>query len=376
LIRSPDATGHRNDDHALGSERARIRAPGHLATAAPAPDEIEALIKKGNDLRRSHDDQSALPLLQRAYELQPAPRTAVQLGLVEQALGRWAEADEHLTTGLKARNDPWIQRNRAAIDESVRKVKPHVARVEITGEPAGAEALVNGRLVGKVPLQAPIRVAEGSVDVELRAPGYRRAFRTLTVRGGQYQPVVLRLEREVSTTPAPVVAQPLPAPVPPPAVTALPTPSPPDVNGAAVAMPVADPAPPPDSAPLRWRPWAIGATAAAAVVAGGAGLYGLLRHDSKVHAVNERMCLETQNGVVRRPSSPDEQCVTLNTAYRDARTLSIVGFTAAAALAATAASSTSPPRTRAPRQPRRRRPPHVRPGRHHVRRRLLGAVLG
>jgi hypothetical protein len=304
-----------------------------VAAAPPHAVDAETLIKKGNDLRRAHDDLGALPLLQQAYAIQPGPRTAVQLGLVEQALGRWADADEHLTTGLRSKDDPWIQRNRAVIDDSVRKVKPHVARIEITGEPVGAEALVNGRAVGKVPLPAAVRVGEGSVDVELRAPGYGRAFRTLTVRGGQYQPVVIRLQPEGPTPPNVSATWPprLPPEHDPPALSSESVSGPP----LATPTPMTD-APPPTEPPPRWRPWAIGASSAGAVVAGGAGVYGMLRHDTKVHEFNERMCLETPSGVVRRPLVPDDQCVSLNTAYRDARTLSILGFSAAGVLGATA----------------------------------------
>src|SRR5437868_6723538 len=185
----PDDVSHRPLARALAT--LVCLAAAAAPAAAAGPDDAEALIKQGNDLRRSGDDQGALPLLARAYQAQPGPRTAVQLGLVEEALGRWGDADEHLTIGLRAGGDAWIARNRKTIEAALRVVKPHVGRIEITGEPAGAEVLVGGRRVGTVPLAAPVRVSEGSIDVELRAPGYRHGFRTLTVRGGQYQPVVI-----------------------------------------------------------------------------------------------------------------------------------------------------------------------------------------
>jgi hypothetical protein len=314
---------------AIGAVVCGLAGPGWGATPA---DEAEALIDKGNELRRNRDDQSAFPLFQKAYELKPGPRTAVQLGLVEQALGRWADADEHLTEGLRASNDPWIKKNRAIIDESVRKVKVHVARVEITGEPADAEVLVNGRTVGKVPLDRPVRVAEGSVDIELRAAGYKRGFRTVTVRGGQYQPVVIRLEREGVAPGLTPAAATLPAPAGPRGnvpVTGplLATPSPTSADVAASAGEAEGP---------HWRPWALGGAAAGAVVGVGLGVFEMLQHDRKVKEFNDRTCLETPRGVVRKPATPDDGCVDLNTDYRNARTLSVVGFAAGGALAVTA----------------------------------------
>jgi len=68
---------------------------GLVLTARPAVaagDEAERLTVKALDLRKIGDDQGALPLLERAHELSRSPRSAAQLGLCEQALGRWADA--------------------------------------------------------------------------------------------------------------------------------------------------------------------------------------------------------------------------------------------------------------------------------------------
>jgi hypothetical protein len=58
--------------------------------AAPAradAAEVEALIAKGNELRRAGTPGPALPYFQKAYELARTPRTAGQLGLAELAAG-------------------------------------------------------------------------------------------------------------------------------------------------------------------------------------------------------------------------------------------------------------------------------------------------
>jgi len=49
--------------------------------------EIEALISKGNELRRAGTPGPALPYFQKAYELARTPRTTGQLGLAELAAG-------------------------------------------------------------------------------------------------------------------------------------------------------------------------------------------------------------------------------------------------------------------------------------------------
>ena len=64
--------------------------------------EVEALIAKGNELRRAGTPGPALPYFQKAYQLARTPRTTGQLGLAELAAGYPVEAAEHLAT--RARN--------------------------------------------------------------------------------------------------------------------------------------------------------------------------------------------------------------------------------------------------------------------------------
>lgn len=285
--------------------------------ASPSEQEIEALVQRGNELRRSGDDQGALPLLEKAYALAPTPRTAVQLGLVEQALGRWAEADLHLTNGLKATKDPWIQRNRSIIEDALGRVKVNVARVEITGEPVGAEVLVGGRPVGKVPLGEPVRVSAGSVDVELRAPGYRSMLRTLTVAGGQYQPVVIRLER-VAKDGTPLGAA---GPHPPSAGELGATPS--GTSG---------------------RVWATRGAWAGAALGLGLGTAFAISHHRQVEDFNDRNCVVTPGGMILRREQrgggevgvPDSDCVDRAARYDRTRTYEIVAFAVGGAFVATA----------------------------------------
>jgi len=75
---------------------------------AVASDNAEILIRKGVELRRRGRDSDASALFRQAYELSHTPRAAAQLGLCEQALGQWLEAEGHLSEALLAESDPWI----------------------------------------------------------------------------------------------------------------------------------------------------------------------------------------------------------------------------------------------------------------------------
>jgi hypothetical protein len=267
------------------------------ARAAGAQEKADELAHQGIELRRRGDDARALPLFQEAHRIAPTPRSAIQLGTVEQALSRWSDAEEHITLGLRSPEDPWIRKNRAAIDEALRTVKSHVASVEVTGDPVGAEVVVNGKPVGALPLAGPVRVNAGSVDVELNAAGHRRGFRTVNVPAGEYQTVVLRLEK---------LEQPAP--------------------------PVAAAPPSPASA---WQRWAAMGAFGGGAIAAGLGTYGIVRFDDRVGSFNDG-CEEGPQGALQKAThQPDAGCAQLQSDYRGARTLAIVGYGVAGALAAT-----------------------------------------
>lgn len=170
---------------------------GWAQAAEPYGPEEEVLIRRGIEYRKTMDDLAARAEFQKAYDLTHSPRAAAQLGLAEFALGRWEDAEAHVGEALRSPKDPFIQKYRAQLDESLATIKNHIARVEVIGDPAGAEVLVNGRVAGRLPMTTPASVSAGQVEVELRAPGYRSGSRTLNLSGGQYQRLVIRLEKEL-----------------------------------------------------------------------------------------------------------------------------------------------------------------------------------
>lgn len=177
-----------------------------VAAASDPGAEAEQLIRRGIELRKAHEDERALREFQKAYGLTRTPRAAGQLGLAEQAVGRWEEAEQHVREALDAPNDPWVTKYHQSLVDAMGVIQRHLGRVEIIGEPEGAEVSVNGRAVGRLPLADPIAVSAGEVDIEVRAPGYEAGQRTVNIVAGQYQRVVLRL----SKTPQPVAANPEP----------------------------------------------------------------------------------------------------------------------------------------------------------------------
>jgi hypothetical protein len=187
----------------MSSERRRVAAlfAGLLGLCAAgaalaAPEDPDALIEQGKTLRKAGDDEGAYKFFLRAYNISKSARAAAQLGTCEYQLSRWVDAEAHLTEALKRANDPYIVKNRELIVEALRDVRTHLGHLEITGRPSGAEVEVGGRLIGRLPLPGPIRVATGEINVRVAAQGHRTERRDVNVEPGQLRRVTFELPTE------------------------------------------------------------------------------------------------------------------------------------------------------------------------------------
>jgi hypothetical protein len=174
-----------------------------------ATSEEEQLLQRGAKLREAGNERAAVIELQKAYDIAHSPKAAAQLGLAEWALGRWGEAEQHVSEALEAQSDPWLRdrKRRQVLEEAVRTIKSHLGSLEVTGSPEGAEVIVSGKLVGRLPLPGPVRVVSGEVEVEVQSPGYIGLSRSVKVETGKYERILVRLQEQ---TAAPAVS-PVPA---------------------------------------------------------------------------------------------------------------------------------------------------------------------
>lgn len=143
--------------------------------------EVEALLREGIALRAEGRDADALGPFRTAYATARSAVAAGQLGLAEQAVGRWVDAARHVHEALLAADDPWVTRNRAALEQAYALIQQHVGALEILGAAPGAEVRVDGELVGVAPLAGPLSLRSGEVMLELRAPGYYPSTRRLMI---------------------------------------------------------------------------------------------------------------------------------------------------------------------------------------------------
>lgn len=186
---------------------------------AQTPD-VEALIREGIEARRERRDADALRLFTRALDLTHSPRALAQVGLAEQALGRWLEAEGHLRGALDRRDDPWIARNAAPLTTALGVVAHHLGWLRIDGGVARAEVLVDGQRVGTLPTAEALRVAAGTLALEVRAPGHLTIRREVAIPPDGEAREAVRL---IPDLPGPVAV-----PVPPPEAVAGPSVASPD----------------------------------------------------------------------------------------------------------------------------------------------------
>jgi hypothetical protein len=313
---------------------AALAAPEPASGAMSKHDQAEALVRDGIQLRRLGDDQAAVRELQKAYDLERSPRVAAQFGLAEQAIGRWADAAVHVGEALRSSADPWIAKNRKQLEPALALIKTHIGRIEVVGEPQGAALFVNGRAAGHIPTPEAILVNAGAVDVEVRAEGYARTARSLQIGGGQYQQVVIRLEKE-PTGVAPAALQDSNA-VKMTAQQALVVGAansqmaPPTVKSALTA-PTSGPKTGPTTVRLALKWSALGL----AGVGVGVGVTAAIIHRNNARALSQAGCFDRGGTAVDVDGNPQAGCQPTLDYAKGATLWEIVGFTGAGIFAAT-----------------------------------------
>jgi hypothetical protein len=291
--------------------------PAAAGEAQPAAD-AETLMRQGIELRRAGKDAEALGVFQRAYALDGAPRALAQVGLAEQALGKWGLADQHLRQALASSADTWVRKNRAVLEDALKVIGHHVGVVEVSGSPAGAEVRIDGELVGRLPLPGPVSVTAGGIAIEVRAPGFLTIARAATVDVGELTRESFNLQSLTPTTRASAEPQ-----APPPAAAGATEP----------AAQVTAPAPPPGGQDQMGARRVV--TLSIAGLAVGALALGVIEHlswQSKVGSFDDMAGCDPA-----APSRGGSACQQLYDDGQRAKTIAFVGYGLSAGLAATAA---------------------------------------
>jgi hypothetical protein len=170
---------------------------------AAEPETADELVVKGVELRRKGDHAGALREFQAAHAKQPSGRTLAQMGLAEATLRQWTDAEDHLSQALDS-TAPWIEKNRATLEQTIQTVRSHTAEVSVYG-PFGAVVTIGDKVVGQIPLPRLPRVNEGPVVVKIESSGHKAFSQTIAAHGGARVIVTASLEPLPSEPAVPIL---------------------------------------------------------------------------------------------------------------------------------------------------------------------------
>jgi hypothetical protein len=152
--------------------------------AAEESAETEALLRKGIQLRREGADEAALAVFLEAQAQSPdSVRVLLHVATAAQAASKWLMADEYLRKAAEHSDDPYYQRYRTEIEEVRAATAQRVGQFRAVGEPEGAQVILNGQVVGTLPMETPKTLEAGTYVLEVTKPGYYRLRRPISVPG-------------------------------------------------------------------------------------------------------------------------------------------------------------------------------------------------
>jgi hypothetical protein len=166
--------------------------------------EVEAILKRGIQLRRDGQDEAALAVFQEAEAQAPSSvRVLLHVATAAQAASKWLLADEYLKKADSHNNDPYYIRYRAEIDEVRSTTAQRVGHFRAVGEPSGAEVILNGQVVGTLPMENPKTLEAGTYVLEVNKPGFYRLRRPISVPGGVLTRETVELNERTGNAPDP-----------------------------------------------------------------------------------------------------------------------------------------------------------------------------
>jgi hypothetical protein len=127
-----------------------------------------------------------------AWSLKQHYQIAGNLGTAEAKLGKWRDAAEHLSLYLREAPKEKVAERKSA-EELLAQARAKVGALTVRVEPAGAEVVVDGKVVGKAPLAGEVFVEPGARVIEAKLAGFEAAKKDVTAGAGAAQDVEIRL---------------------------------------------------------------------------------------------------------------------------------------------------------------------------------------
>lgn len=139
-----------------------------------------------------------------ALALNPSYDIASNLGQTQYRLKRYRDAAENLEAALRVWPVIGKQDHREAATKRLAEVRTLVASLTIRVSAQGAAVLIDGKQVGRSPLQSELFVEPGTHVIEAKLAGFEDAKQTLEAAKGSSQEVALTLKAAAKVPSSPV----------------------------------------------------------------------------------------------------------------------------------------------------------------------------
>ncbi|HEX7478415.1 MAG TPA: hypothetical protein VF331_11455, partial [Polyangiales bacterium] len=172
-------------------------AASQPSAASPAAD-YESLFAQAQSHYEAHRYAQAWALFMQAHELDPGADTLRGLGMTELELHNYADSIQHLQAALSSTVRPLSDALRASAQSLLASARGAVARFELrlVPEPSQLRVLVDGMPVD-LPADQTLTLPIGEHVLQVQAPDCQEVKRTLRVKGGEVQRLVIELSRRL-----------------------------------------------------------------------------------------------------------------------------------------------------------------------------------
>ncbi|HEY0251204.1 MAG TPA: PEGA domain-containing protein [Kofleriaceae bacterium] len=154
--------------------------------------EADRHFKSGVALYGEQKFSEALAEFERAYEIAPAPIVLYNIAACHRELSHYAEAVKYYRRFLDEGQDKAPADRIVAAKSELDGILQRIARVSVNA-PDGAEVIVDGQSIGKMPLDMPLIVAPGEHKVVVHLEGKQDGDKNLRVASGDEVEVKIKL---------------------------------------------------------------------------------------------------------------------------------------------------------------------------------------
>lgn len=182
-------------------------APPAKAAAPVKEEDVNKLLAEAQKAVKAQKWDDARALYDRAIKAKPSMKLSVEAAKVEIAAGTPRDAAERLIVALAYAKPDTPAADKKAAEDTLAQAKSKIGELRFDVHPKGAEILVDGVSLGNAPIDSPVFVDPGSVEVVARLNGYTGVHMTRAVAAGAVETFQLDLHREGGNWDTPAPAQ-------------------------------------------------------------------------------------------------------------------------------------------------------------------------